>query len=78
MLSTLTEGFGRVSMHGVREELLDLQVSSLGLPCTKVWIPVSCSNELYGTRMAEALENLRATGVSHVVFGDLFLRDIRH
>jgi len=77
VLSTLTEGLGRVSMHGVREELLDLQVSSLGLPCTKVWIPVSCSNELYGTRMGKALEGLRATGVSQVVFGDLFLSDIR-
>ncbi|MCG8554899.1 MAG: adenine nucleotide alpha hydrolase [Proteobacteria bacterium] len=77
VLTTLTDGYERVSMHGVREELLDLQVRGIGLPCTKVRIPSPCPNEVYERQMGEALEELRADGVTHVVFGDLFLRDIR-
>ena len=77
VLTTLTDPFDRVSMHGVREELLDLQVAALGLPCTKVRIPSPCPNDVYERQMAEALSKLRASGVTHVVFGDLFLRDIR-
>ncbi|NOY90995.1 MAG: adenine nucleotide alpha hydrolase [Deltaproteobacteria bacterium] len=77
VLTTLTEPYERVSMHGVREELLDLQLAALGLPCTKVRIPSPCSNEAYQRQMADALAELRAEGVSHVIFGDLFLQDIR-
>ncbi len=77
VLTTLTDPFDRVSMHGVREELLDLQTAALGLPCTKVRIPSPCPNETYERQMGEALSELRTAGVSHVVFGDLFLRDIR-
>ncbi len=77
VLTTLTDDFARVSMHGVREELLDLQVAALGLPCRKVRIPAPCPNETYEARMGEALAELRRSGVTHVVFGDLFLADIR-
>lgn len=77
LLTTLTEGYERVSMHGVREALLDRQAEAVGLPCTKVRIPPDCSNEVYEQRMGEALGALREAGVGHVVFGDLFLRDIR-
>lgn len=77
LLTTLTETFDRVSMHAVREELLDLQAASLGLPCTKVWIPAPCPNEVYEQRMGDAMNAVRDAGVTHVVFGDLFLQDIR-
>ncbi len=77
VLTTLTDRFDRVSMHGVREELLDLQLAALALPCTKVRIPSPCPNDVYERQMGEAMSKLRASGITHVVFGDLFLRDIR-
>ena len=77
LLTTVTEPFARVSMHAVREELLDRQAAAAGLPCRKVRIPWPCPNAVYEARMAEALAAARAEGVTHVVFGDLFLADVR-
>ena len=77
LLTTVTAAFGRVSMHGVRETLLDQQADALGLRCWKVSIPSPCPNEVYESEMARALADFLALGVSHVVFGDLFLEDIR-
>ncbi len=77
LLTTLTSSFGRVSMHGVRESLLDRQIEELGLPCTKVSIPAPCPNVVYEREMARVLADARERGVTHVVFGDLFLHDIR-
>lgn len=77
LLTTVTSEFSRVSMHAVREELLDQQAESLGLPCRKVRIPWPCSNEVYEHEMFQALAEARSAGVSHVVFGDLFLADVR-
>ena len=78
LLTTLTTAFGRVSMHGVREALLDAQSEALGLPCRKIGIGSPCSNEAYEAAMAEALHaEITGRGVTHVVFGDLFLEDIR-
>jgi uncharacterized protein (TIGR00290 family) len=77
LLTTINSEFGRVAMHAVREELLDRQAASLGLPCRKVRIPWPCPNEAYESAMARALEEARGDGVTHVVFGDLFLEDIR-
>jgi len=77
LLTTITETFGRVSMHAVRESLLDLQADALGLPCLKVRIPWPCPNGHYEAAMAGALGALRAGGVSQVIFGDLFLPEVR-
>ncbi|WP_242352265.1 MULTISPECIES: adenine nucleotide alpha hydrolase [unclassified Anaeromyxobacter] len=77
LLTTVTAEFSRVAMHAVRETLLDAQSQALGLPCRKVKLPWPCSNEVYEREMTEALSAARAAGVTHVVFGDLFLRDIR-
>jgi uncharacterized protein (TIGR00290 family) len=77
VLTTVTADYQRVSMHGVREELLDAQVSSLGLPCRKIRIPAPCPNAIYELEMATALAEFRERDVRHVVFGDLFLEDIR-
>jgi uncharacterized protein (TIGR00290 family) len=76
-LTTVTETFGRVSMHGVREELLTAQLAAAGLAPIRVPIPYPCPNEIYEARMAAALAEAKAAGVTHVVFGDLFLRDVR-
>src|SRR5512138_3677549 len=77
LLTTVTDPFSRVSMHAVREAILDRQAAAAGLPCRKVRIPWPCPNEVYEARMAEALAAARAEGVTHVVFGDLFLADVR-
>jgi len=76
-LTTVTETFGRVSMHGVREELLAAQLDAAGLPSIVVPIPFPCPNEIYEARMATALRQAKAAGVTRVIFGDLFLEDVR-
>lgn len=77
LLTTVTSAFGRVSMHGVREALLDAQADALGLPLEKVRIPYPCPNETYEAAMRATLERARAVGVETVAFGDLFLEEIR-
>ena len=76
-LTTVTETFGRVSMHGVREELLRAQLDAAGLPAIIVQIPFPCPNEVYEQKMAAAMANARQAGITHIVFGDLFLEDVR-
>ena len=77
LLTTLTEDYQRISMHGVRETLLDQQSDSIGLPLEKVWIPKQASNKIYESRMRELLEKYKKQGVNRVVFGDIFLVDVR-
>jgi uncharacterized protein (TIGR00290 family) len=76
-LTTVTETFGRVSMHGVREDILAAQLEAAGLASVCVPIPFPCPNEIYEARMAAALSNAKAAGVSRMIFGDLFLEDVR-
>ena len=77
LLTTITEGYDRVSMSGVREELLDRQAEVLGLPLIKVRIPPTCTNEIYDQRMSETFAAEIFLDVGHVAFSDLFLEDIR-
>ncbi|MEM8607903.1 MAG: ATP-binding protein [Myxococcota bacterium] len=76
-LTTVTETLERVSVHGTRETLLDRQMDAIDLPCHKVHLPGPCTNEVYEARMEAALGGLKHQGVSHVLFGDLFLEDLR-
>ena len=76
-LTTVTDEFSRVSMHGVRETVLMAQLAAAGLPAITVRIPYPCPNDIYERKMAAALAQAKAAGVTHVVFGDLFLADIR-
>jgi uncharacterized protein (TIGR00290 family) len=76
-LTTVTGDFTRVSIHGVREELLDAQLVSAELTPRKVRIPYPCPNEVYEREMAQAVAAARAGGITHIVFGDLFLEDVR-
>lgn len=77
LLTTVSEVYDRVAMHGVRAELLALQARAAGLPLVTVPLPRPCTNEIYEARMAAAVATIRAQGVGHVIFGDLFLEDIR-
>ena len=77
LLTTVNAAYARVAMHAVREALLDAQAEALGLPLVKVPIPSPCPNAVYEKAMAEAVERARREGITHMVFGDLFLEDIR-
>jgi len=77
LLTTVTEGYERISMHGVRCELLRQQAEAIGLPLHEVRIPQQCSNAIYEARMEEALRTHLANGVCTVAFGDIFLEDLR-
>lgn len=77
LLTTVTETYDRISMHGVRRELLVEQAASIGLPLTQILIPPQCVNETYQTRMRDACLAYKAKGINHMGFGDLFLEDIR-
>jgi len=77
LLTTVTASYERVSMHGVRLELLEAQAASLGLPLVTARIPPGASNADYEAAMLHALRPVRERGVTEVVFGDLFLADVR-
>jgi uncharacterized protein (TIGR00290 family) len=76
-LTTVTETFDRVSIHGVRREILLAQLDAAGLPPRIVPIPYPCPNAIYEARMGEAVARAVQDGISHIIFGDLFLADIR-
>ncbi len=76
-ITTVTDKFARVSMHGVREELLMAQLDAAELPMVVVRIPYPCPNEVYEREMTVAMQQAKARGITHVIFGDLFLGDIR-
>ena len=77
LLTTITEEYDRISMHGVRRVLLERQAESLGLPLHPVLIPPHCINAIYEARMKEALAQHFEQGVRRVAFGDIFLEDLR-
>ncbi|MFB7142281.1 diphthine--ammonia ligase [Gottfriedia sp. NPDC056225] len=77
LIASVTEGFNRTSIHGVRVELLEAQAKSIGLPLRKIWIPENCSNELYQEIMTKVNLEIIEQGIEYVAFGDLFLEDVR-
>ncbi|MEJ2301201.1 MAG: diphthine--ammonia ligase [Anaerolineales bacterium] len=77
LLTTVTEGYDRISMHGVRRELLAEQAKALGYPLEEVRLPQQCTNELYEQRTGQALEKYHQSGIARAAFGDLFLEDVR-
>jgi uncharacterized protein (TIGR00290 family) len=77
LLTTVTRDYQRISMHGVRTDLLQRQANSLGLPLLQVFISKGATNGEYEARMVEALSGLRENGIDTVAFGDLFLEEIR-
>jgi len=77
LLTTITEDYDRISMHGVRRELVEAQAVSLGIPLEKVFIPKHSSDEDYESRMRAALGRYKEKGVTSVAFGDIFLEELR-
>ena len=77
LLTSLNETAGRVSMHGVREDILRAQAGAAGLPLRTIPLPWPCTNEIYEARLRAAVEQAVADGFTHVAFGDLFLEDVR-
>ncbi len=77
LLTTVTEDYNRIAMHGVRRELLRRQSESLRQPLHEVFIPPQCVNAVYEARMEEALCFFHNQGVRRIAFGDIFLEDLR-
>jgi uncharacterized protein (TIGR00290 family) len=77
LLVTVNAEADRVAMHAVRRSLLEIQAARLGLPLHIVEIPYPCPNDVYEAQMTEALDAAARDGVNAVVFGDLFLEDVR-
>jgi uncharacterized protein (TIGR00290 family) len=77
LLTTITEGYERVSMHAIRVELLRAQAAAAGLPLVEVRIPPECVNDTYRARMEAAISSKPIAEIVHHAFGDLFLEDVR-
>jgi uncharacterized protein (TIGR00290 family) len=77
LMTTVNAAFERVAMHGVRRALLDAQAAALGLPVHVVELPWPCTNEVYEQQMVKAVRAAQAAAIDTVVFGDLFLEDVR-
>jgi uncharacterized protein (TIGR00290 family) len=77
LITTVTEGYERVSMHGVRKALLASQAEAVGLELVEVVVPPRCTNDLYDACMAAAFAEAPLAGMESVAFGDLFLEDVR-
>jgi len=77
LLTTVTKDYSRISMHGVRESLLEKQAGSLGIKLEKVYITKFAGNTEYETAMRKLLIKYSTLGVTHVVFGDIFLEDLK-
>ena len=77
LLTTVNAEFRRAAMHGVRVDILRRQAEAMGLPLVEVPLPWPCPNDAYDRQMAGAVDALKADGIRHMVFGDLFLEDIR-
>ena len=77
LVTTLSMEYQRISMHGVRAELLNQQASCINLPLHKIWLPEMPSMEVYNEVMRENLLELKRTGIGYSIFGDIFLEDLR-
>ena len=77
LLTTINAVYDRVAMHGVRHALLRRQFAALGVPAIEVLLPSPCPNGIYEARMEDACAAIKAQEIHHLVFGDLFLEDIR-
>ncbi len=77
LITTVTSEYDRVSMHGLRTDLLEQQAESLNIPLHKVFISKNAGNDEYETKFNEALLRYKESGIKQVVFGDIYLEDIK-
>lgn len=76
LITTVNESYKRISMHGVREELLEKQAEAIGLPLVKMYVSEGTNSE-YERRMSETLLQFKQQGITKVIYGDIFLGDLR-
>ena len=76
-ITTVNKDFKRISMHGLREELLDKQVKSIGIPLQKIYFPADLNMEDYNATMKKELTILKSKGYDYTIFGDIFLEDLK-
>jgi len=77
LITTVTEEYDRISVHGVRNDLLEKQTKSLKLPLHKINNPKNCSNNIYERNLTETLSIYKNKGITEVAFGDIFLEDVK-
>lgn len=77
LLTNVNGEFGRVSMHGLREELLDKQAENIGIPLQKIHFPGDVTMSLYDEIMKKNMENILQEKYTHAIFGDIFLEDLK-
>ncbi|NPA43348.1 MAG: adenine nucleotide alpha hydrolase [Chlorobi bacterium] len=77
LLTTVNRDYGRVSMHGLRTELLEAQARAAGIPLLQIPLPAEVSMDEYNRTMARTLEKLKAEGFTTGFFGDIFLEDLK-
>ncbi|GEN46211.1 Dph6-related ATP pyrophosphatase [Alkalibacillus haloalkaliphilus] len=77
LITTVNEAYNRTSVHGNREELLEMQAEALNLPLQKIYLPESPSNEQYNEAMVNAFKEAEADGITHIVYGDINLADVK-
>ncbi len=77
LVTSINSHYNRVTMHGVRRELVMQQAQSIGIPLTTLELPQNPSAKTYETIMLHTLETLKTQGCTHTVFGDIFLEDLR-
>lgn len=77
LITTINQEFKRISMHGVREELLDRQAEALGIPLIKMFVANEPTNDAYEKELNKTLSELKKSGIGRIVFGDIFLEDLK-
>jgi uncharacterized protein (TIGR00290 family) len=79
LMTSVTRGYDRISIHGVRRSLLEAQVRSLGLPLSEIELEPACTNDDYEKAVLSSIDRLRAAhpALTRIAFGDLFLADVR-
>jgi len=77
LLTTVNSANNRISMHGVRTSLLELQAESIGLPLKKIMLPEMPSMSVYDEAMRNTMNEMKTEGITHSIFGDIFLEDLK-
>lgn len=77
LMTTLSEKYQRISMHGVRKELLEKQAAQMDFSLELIYLPADCSNEVYNSIMEKKMKQLKEKDIDTIIFGDIFLEDIR-
>lgn len=77
LLTSVSETYGRVSMHGIKETILDLQAQHMGMPLQKIYLPEQADMAAYNRIMSAAVNKVKADGINAMAFGDIFQEDLR-